>query len=973
MDSHRWQRLKVILAEALEQESPADRTALVGLSCGNDADLLHEIESLLAEAEPLLRETPDELEECADNFAAALPREDASEIGKRIGAYVIIREIGQGGMGTVYLAARADGYFEKQVAIKLLKRGVANEEVLRRFRSEREVLARLDHPNIARLIDAGTTDDGLPYFVMEYIDGIPITRFLDEKQEGLAARLNLFLKIGAAVEAAHRNSVIHRDLKPNNILVSREGEPKLLDFGIAKVVGNNTNPVEITTLGQERLTPISASPEQAKGEPVTISSDIYGLGVVLYEMLTGVRPHRFLTSDPSREELVEVVCKQLPTLPSLVVKDRERQRQLRGDLDAILLRALQKDPTLRYPSVAEFAEDIRRHLVGEPVRARQHKAAYRIKNRLLHNRTIQVSFAAAILALLIAAAFIFGSRMRSGLKQLGMQAPAASPGLGNASLSEKSIAVLPFDIFNNEIDNAYFADGVQEAIITDLANVAALKVISRGSVAPYRGKAKNERELGQTLGVSYVVEGSVQKAGDRVRVNAQLIDARTMTEVWAQQYDRKLDDLFGVESDLAQAIVSQLKGKLSPDEKAAIENRPTKDMLAYDLYLRARESFFQSNCQNAVHLLEQAIARDPQFALAYCSLAEVQLYMYRFNKDTTPGRLDHANEAAETALKLAPKLPQSHLAKAQYYYYGLHDYERTERELATAPSSGTDNAKFVDLAALTERRLGHWKAAIRDGEKAVELDPQSPFIINELVESYISVRRFTDAERLADKGIKAMVTQSGYLWGLKSQALLGMGRIKEAGAVLENSPADMSHLYRSVMVAMFAGDFPRAFQLLANATPLEKESDTVPFFDGIVARAQHNAARARSSFQLARDRMTMKLREHPDDAELISNLSVADAGLGLKENALHEARRAIELCPLSRDAVDAPGYQTMLALVYAWTGEHDAALTQLEKIVRMPRGPDYGELRFNPWWDEIRTDPRFDTLLSQAALPPVYE
>jgi len=973
MDSHRWQRLKVILAEALEQESPADRTALVGLSCGNDADLLHEIESLLAEAEPLLRETPDELEECADNFAAALPREDASEIGKRIGAYVIIREIGQGGMGTVYLAARADGYFEKQVAIKLLKRGVANEEVLRRFRSEREVLARLDHPNIARLIDAGTTDDGLPYFVMEYIDGIPITRFLDEKQEGLAARLNLFLKIGAAVEAAHRNSVIHRDLKPNNILVSREGEPKLLDFGIAKVVGNNTNPVEITTLGQERLTPISASPEQAKGEPVTISSDIYGLGVVLYEMLTGARPHRFLTSDPSREELVEVVCKQLPTLPSLVVKDRERQRQLRGDLDAILLRALQKDPTLRYPSVAEFAEDIRRHLVGEPVRARQHKAGYRIKNRLLHNRTIQVSFAAAILALLIAAAFIFGSRMRSGLKQLGMQAPAASPGLGNASLSEKSIAVLPFDIFNNDTDNAYFADGVQEAIITDLANVAALKVISRGSVAPYRGKAKNERELGQTLGVSYVVEGSVQKAGDRVRVNAQLIDARTMTEVWAQQYDRKLDDLFGVESDLAQAIVSQLKGKLSPDEKAAIENRPTKDMLAYDLYLRARESFFQSNCQNAVHLLEQAIARDPQFALAYCSLAEVQLYMYRFNKDTTPGRLDHANEAAETALKLAPKLPQSHLAKAQYYYYGLHDYERTERELATAPSSGTDNAKFVDLAALTERRLGHWKAAIRDGEKAVELDPQSPFIINELVESYISVRRFTDAERLADKGIKAMVTQSGYLWGLKSQALLGMGRIKEAGAVLENSPADMSHLYRSVMVAMFAGDFPRAFQLLANATPLEKASDTVPFFDGIVARAQHNAARARSSFQLARDRMTMKLREHPDDAELISNLSVADAGLGLKENALHEARRAIELCPLSRDAVDAPGYQTMLALVYAWTGEHDAALTQLEKIVRMPRGPDYGELRFNPWWDEIRTDPRFDTLLSQAALPPVYE
>src|SRR6266567_1512810 len=484
MDSHRWQRLKVILAEALEQESPAARTALVGLSCGNDADLLHEIESLLAEAEPLLGETADELEECADNFAAALPREDASEIGKRVGAYVIIREIGQGGMGTVYLAARADGYFEKQVAIKLLKRGVANEEVLRRFRSEHEVLARLDHPNIARLIDAGTTDDGLPYFVMEYIDGIAITRFLDEKQEGLAARLNLFLKISAAVEAAHRNSVIHRDLKPNNILVNREGEPKLLDFGIAKVVGNNTNPLELTTLGRERLTPISASPEQAKGEPITISSDIYGLGVVLYEMLTGVRPHRFLTSDPSREELVEVVCKQLPTLPSLVVKDRERQRQLRGDLDAILLRALQKEPTLRYPSVAEFAEDIRRHLIGEPVRAREHKAGYRIKARLLHNRAIQLSLAATILALLFTAAFIFGSRVRSGLK-----AP------------DKSIAVLPFENLSRDPDNAYFAEGMQDEILARLSKIADLKVISRTSTQKYKSAPDNLREIAKQLRV----------------------------------------------------------------------------------------------------------------------------------------------------------------------------------------------------------------------------------------------------------------------------------------------------------------------------------------------------------------------------------------------------------------------------------------------------------------------------------------
>src|SRR5438477_7370107 len=395
MNSDRWQKLKSILAEALEQESPSARSAVIGRSCADDVDLLHEIESLMAEAD----ET-DPFEECAESLEIAIPREDLSEIGRRVGAYVIIREIGRGGMGTVYLAARADGYFEKQVAIKVLNRGAATEDVVRRFRAEREVLARLDHPNIARLMDAGTMDDGRPYFVMEYIDGVPISRFVEERALELNERLDLFLKVSAAVEAAHRNSVIHRDLKPNNILVNHEGEPKLLDFGIAKVVGSQTNPLEITSFKQQRLTPMSASPEQVKGEPITVLSDIYALGVVLYEMLTGVKPHQFETSHPSDEELIEVVCNQLPSLPSLAVKDRERQRHLRGDLDAILVRALQKDPNQRYSSVGEFAHDIRSHLGGKPVQARDGKFGYRITTALFHDRRVQIAAVVAIFCLI---------------------------------------------------------------------------------------------------------------------------------------------------------------------------------------------------------------------------------------------------------------------------------------------------------------------------------------------------------------------------------------------------------------------------------------------------------------------------------------------------------------------------------------------------------------------------------------------
>ncbi|MEY2536607.1 MAG: eukaryotic-like serine/threonine-protein kinase [Verrucomicrobiota bacterium] len=969
-NAERWQRLKSILAEALEKESPEARSATVEHLCADDAALLREAESLLSEAEVLLHDGSDLIEECADKAEGSLPREDVPAAGRRIGSYVVIREIGHGGMGTVYLAARADGYFEKQVAIKVLNRGSGSEEVLRRFRAEREVLARLDHPNIARLIDAGTADDGLPYFIMEFVDGTPVTRFVETHAEPLSRRLDLFLKICGAVETAHRNSIVHRDLKPSNILVNGEGEPKLLDFGIAKLVGREANPLEITACGRECMTPISASPEQVQGTAITTSSDIYALGVVLYEMVTGAKPHRFATDTPSREELRQVVCEQPPIPPSEVVRDRRRQLELRGDLDAILLKALQKNPADRYESVGQFAEDIRRHLTGGPVRARQDNAAYRIRT-LVRQRRIQFVLAAAVIVLSLVTAFLVSPRLRSSL-HLGSQGPAPfSTNPQTASAPAKSIAVLPFDVLNNDKENVYFADGVQETILTDLANVAALKVISRGSVASYRSRPKNEREIGQALGVAYVLEGSVQKAGERVRVNAQLIDARTMTQVWAQRYDRNLGDLFAVQSELAQAIVSQLKGKLSPDEKAAIETRPTDDMLAYDLFLRARESFYQNNTENAVHLLEQAIARDPRFALAYCLLAEVQLFTYRYVESDSK-TLNQAREATETASRLAPNSLPSHLVRAQYRYYGLRDNEGTLRELRSAPLSA-DNPRFLDLAAISERRLGHWKDALRDGEKAAELDPQNPFVINALVNTYTCLRRFSDAEELASKTIKAMVSQNGYLWTLKSEALLGMGRTAEALATLENSPPDMSRLAEFVRATLFARDFARADQLLANATTTQKEGDVVPFLEGVVARAKGDTAKARSSFQLARDRLEPKLREHPDKPELLSGLSLAEAALGLKESALRNVNRAIELCPTSRDAVDGPMYRMARAQVNAWIGQHDAALAELAEIVRMPQGPHAGELRFDPAWDDIRGYPQFQTILSQADLPPLFD
>jgi serine/threonine-protein kinase len=698
-----------------------------------------------------------------------------------------------------------------------------------------------------------------------------------------------------------------------------------------------------------------------KGQPVTALTDIYGLGVVLYELLTGAKPHDFETSHPTDDELVEIVCKRLPVRPSLAVPDRHRERELRGDLDAIVIRALQKDPARRYPSVADFAEDVRRHLDRKPVRARSTEPGYTIRTSMLHDQRVRIG---AIFAGIILVAVCTALWVRFDLKKRPAPAVAANDQIG--------IAVLPFDNFAAEKENSYFADGVQEAILTNLANVSALKVISRGSVANYRDRQKNEQDIGKALGVAYLLEGSVQKTGDHVRVDAHLVDTRNATTIWAQQYDRKLDDLFGVESELAQAIVSQLKARLSPNEKAAIEVTPTKDMVAYDLYLRARESFFQDNYPKAVQLVEEAVKRDSQFALAHALLAQVQLYMYRFNGDQTANRLGRANDAAETALRIAPRLPQSHLARAQYFYYGPRDYQGALAELSVARSLGGEQAECLDLSALIERRLGRWKDAIRDAERAAELDPQNPFVVNELVQSYISVRRFADADRTADKAIKAAITRSGFIWTLRSEALLDMGRLDDARTVIEDSPEGMSRANQQIWVAFMARDFARALQLLSDAAPTQKETYDNAFMNAVIARTQGDVSKAHSSFELARDRALTKLRDRPNDASALSSLSLADAGLGRKEEAIQEAKKAIELCPMSRDAIDGIDYESMLAVVYAWSGEQEAAITQLQKVVRLPRGPNWADLHFNSLWDELRTNAGFERLLTQAALPPVY-
>jgi TolB-like protein/Tfp pilus assembly protein PilF len=958
--AQRWQRVKTILADALEHPSPEDRTAHLERSCGGDTTLMREVEELLA----LSTENLDEL---ADNTPVAFTRPaPVQRIGERIGAYEIVREIGRGGMGAVYLAKRADGQFEKEVAIKLLKRGTDTDEILRRFHAERRILAQLDHPNIARLLDAGTTDDGLPYFVMEHVDGVPITSYVREEKLSVTQRLQLFLKVCEAVQFAHQHRVVHRDLKPGNIFVRQDGEPKLLDFGIAKLLVSGDEGIDQTLTAERRFTPVCASPEQARGETVTPTSDVYALGALLYELLTDQPPHRFSTPHPSPAEVAQVIGEQEPIRPSLSIYDNQLRRQLRGDLDRIVLMALRKEPARRYSSVAAFAEDIRRRVEGRPVRARPNTAAY-LTTRFIarHKQPIGILFVAALVALFFV---VFYHPKASNSQQ---NATALAP-------SDKSIAVLPFQNLSNDKANDFFADGMQDQILTDLSQVADLKVVSRTSVMQYRATPRNRKEIGEVLQVAYVLEGAVQKIGSRIHMNAQLIDTRTDARVWAENYDRDVADVFAMQFELAEKIVAQLKVNLSPREKVAIADRTTSNVEAYDSYLRAkgwadRYRVGKEGELEAEGFLDKAIQQDPNFALAYCLLSSVELTLYRWF-DHSPARQAKAENAVKAAMQLRPDLGEVRLAEAGYYYR-IRDFEKARGALTVASRMLPNNSDVLVWSAAIDKRQGRWKESLAELERALELDPRNPDVLHDLINTNRELRRYSESERLVEGGLAAFPEAKLAFLDDKFGVAYALGDTKTCREIIESLPRGYNpggHTsYIRFHVAFLDRDWDEAERVIDAAKKLAPEGYLIPipFLYGFMARAQGEQEKARPLFTEARRILEQTLIKRPDDAEPLIWMGLTDAALGRKEDAIREGREAVAREPISRDASTGVDFQTSLAQIYAWAGEKDLAIEQLAAVVKLPNGPTVGYLKLSADWDDVRGDPRFAQILEESARP----
>jgi TolB-like protein/Tfp pilus assembly protein PilF len=584
---------------------------------------------------------------------------------------------------------------------------------------------------------------------------------------------------------------------------------------------------------------------------------------------------------------------------------------------------------------------------------------------------------AAVVILLAGVLFAFWARPQQNARETAdLQTRGVS---GSASDIRKSIAVLPFENLGDKNSPSYFADGVQDNILTDLGKVGDLKVISRSGVAPYRGTKRNMKQIGRDLGVGNVLEGSVQISGDRVRINAQLIDTKTDAQIWAEQYDRKLEDIFALQSEIAQTIAAQLKATLSTGEKAEIWKQPTQDLQAYDLYLRARAALRgeggiipYQNWNVAVDLLNRAIARDPKFTLAYCLLNEAYVLQYRFGKDHSPQHLAAAKDAAETALRLEPNREEARLALARYYYHGLSDYRRTEQELSRIRPSAPHEVEFFTLASLVERRLGNFAASIRDGEKAVELDPQNASLATSLAQTYSGLRRFGDSERAANAAIARMngAKPTGLLL-VKNEAALGMGNVEEARAALDSiqDKNDMDYQAARLYFYLIERDYSGAKSFAAKATDEAKRMPDFWLTLAAIAHAEGQVNEESRANAEAKRVALLALGPRPDDPRLLGELSIAEAGLGQNEEALRHARQAAEILPPGVDAVAGPMCGMRLAQVLAMTGDRDGAFDKLSKLVKLPFGPNHGDLKLNPMWDDLRNDSRFDRILAESALP----
>jgi TolB-like protein len=765
----------------------------------------------------------------------------------------------------------------------------------------------------------------------------------------------LISKVARTVHYAHEHGILHRDIKPGNILLDAKGEPSLTDFGLARLVEAEST---VTRTKEVMGTPSYMAPEQAVGNNAAVSSatDVYGLGAVLYQLLTGHPPFAGGTT----YETIKLVLDTEPRQPRLLNPKIDR------DLSTICLKCLEKDPKRRYSSALALAEDLEHWLKHEPIQARHTGIFTRGKKWVRRNPST-----AGLIMLLVALAA--GSGVVVWNRVFAVPMP-------------KSVAVLPFEDLSGDPDNAYLAEGIQDELLTRLAKIKDLKVISRTSTQQYQSRPKNLSQVAKQVGVANVLEGGVQKAANQIRVNVQLINAQTDSHLWAETYDRRLTDIFGVESEIASRIAGSLQAKLTGREEQALAVKPTNNPEAYNAYLRGLAYSLRSGPSVATSLgaqkyLREAVKLDPKFALAWARLSYTDAVGYLATTlQPTIALREEARQAAETALTLQPNLGEAVWAKGYYHYACLKDYDTAVRYFEQARQLLPNSSRIPEALAYVTRRQGQWDQSESYFNEAERLDPLNVRLLTEHALYYIFLRRFPEALRKLDQVLNITPDDIDTL-ALKANIAQMQGDLPRAAVILaplhpaaEDTDALEAQGYQGILERRPAPVIRRLKEILAKPDPaMGYVSGELRVYLAWAQEVAGDRAAAQESWRQARSELESFFKEQPENYVLIGDLALTNMGLGDKAAAFAFIEKAMAAVPIEKDALDGAIPLDILARVSAKMGESDRAVDALQKLLSIPHASAFGAnvpltpalLRLDPMFDPLRNDPRFQKLCEE--------
>ena len=952
-----WKRVAELFEAAIEHE-PEARADFVARATAGDAPLAEEVLRLIAS---------DENAGTFLNNPAGLNSDESSSktapdpfIGRILSHYRLEARLGSGGMGVVYRAT--DMTLGRAVAVKLLSRQLCSSEGAKaRFLREARAASALDHPNIAAVYDAGEHEGEL-FIVMALVEGETLKQCLEKGRLPAQEVIDILGQMAEGLQAAHAAGIIHRDIKPANVLLTQSGTVKLLDFGLAKQLLDEASSA-VTQAGEVLGTPLYMSPEQLRGGVVDERSDLWALGVVAYELLAGAPPFSAESTAAIAARILHEEPPPLNFLPDGPTALAEVVRQL-----------LQKNAAARIQTAAELCQrlDTAKSSPAPPTPAGvQPKSAglngfAEPKRRRVVRTLALVLVAIGVLAVAPGLFYYFFFRGHA-------RGPNASGPGGNTA----TIAVLPFASLGSSEENAYFAEGFHDELLRQLGGIRDLRVISRTSVMQYKDGARNLREIAEALGVSSVVEGSVQRAGDRVRVEARLIDARNDLQIWSDRYDRDVSDIFGIQTAVAEQIASALHAQLSPAQRAQIEQKPTRSEEAYDLYLRAKEygnrpGAQPGNLEIAERFYRQAIQMDPSFALARAQLARASIARYYQLAGTSDTVVEDARAEAQEALRLQPDLAEAHLALGSYYSWrGDHERALQEYELAR---SGARAAAVAAISGLLKKQ-GRFDDAIRAQSEVVRLDPRAAQALWSLGLSLLWTRRYEEADRVLDGALKIApdFASASMIKALVHEAWQGDTHL--AKAVLREArgrldPQGRVGLQDWVLHLLLhnPGEALPVLDSLDSEWIVSFAFYPKVYLYAIAHEALGDVARARKEYEMARlavEATMAKHTGHTNPAGIGSYramLAHSYAGLALKEDALREAARAVEIVPYSKDSHWGCYFEVDRAMVEGRVGETYAAIEHIRHLLSIPCLLSPGLLRVDPRWAPLRNDPRFRKL-----------